>query len=46
MEEVKEPVESVEPVKKRSFVKQVQDKLGDQDFMQKVGMAPVVALEM
>ena len=46
MEEVKEPVESVELVKKRSFVKQVQDKLGDQDFMQKVGMAPVVALEM
>ena len=46
MEEVKEPVESVVPAKKRSFVKQVQDKLGDQDFMQKVGMAPVVALEM
>lgn len=39
-------VEPVEPVKKRSFVKQVQDKLGDQDFIQKVGMVPVVALEM
>ena len=46
MEEVKEPVESVEPVKKRSLVKKVQDKLGDQDFMQKVGMTPIVALEM
>ena len=42
-------VESQEPVKlvkKRSLVKKVQDKLGDQDFMQKVGMAPIVALEM
>ena len=39
-------VEPVEPVKKRSFVKQVQDKLGDQDFIQKVGMVPIVALEM
>ena len=46
MEEVKEPIESVVPAKKHAIVKCVQDKLGDQDFMQKVGMAPVVALEM
>ena len=45
MEEV-ESQEPVKPVKKRSLVKKVQDKLGDQDFMQKVGMAPIVALEM
>ena len=46
MEEVKEPVESVVPAKQHAIVKCVQDKLNDQDFMQKVGMAPVVALEM
>lgn len=34
------------PIKKRSVIQCVNDKLGDQDFMQKVGMAPVVALEM
>ena len=46
MEEVKEPVESVVPAKQHAIVKCIQDKLGDQDFMQKVGMVPVVALEM
>ncbi len=51
MQEVKEP-EIVQlavvslPIKKRSLVKCVKDKVNDQDFMQKVGMAPVVALEM
>jgi hypothetical protein len=51
MQEVKEP-ETVQlsvvslPIKKRSLVKCVKDKVNDQDFMQKVGMAPVVALEM
>lgn len=39
-------VEPVEPVKKHAIVKCVQDKLGDQDFTQKVGMVPIVALEM
>ena len=34
------------PIEKRSLVKCVKDQLNDQDFMQKVGMAPVVALEM
>lgn len=54
MEEVKEPESSkvevvslqVEPVKQNAIVKYIQDKLNDQDFMQKVGMTPVVALEM
>jgi hypothetical protein len=58
MQEVKEPdspkqtevvslrVEPVEPVKQYAIVKCIQDKLNDQDFMQKVGMGPVVALEM
>jgi hypothetical protein len=50
MEEVKEPdtVVSlpVEPVKQYAIIECIQDKLNDQDFMQKVGMAPVVALEM
>jgi hypothetical protein len=55
MEEVKEPESQeqvvvvslrVEPIKEQSFVKCIQDKLNDQDFMQKVGMAPIVALEM
>ena len=45
MQEV-ESQEPVKPVKKRSFVKSIKNKLEDQDFMQKVGMAPVVALEM
>jgi hypothetical protein len=36
----------VEPNKKHSIIKCIQDKLDDQDFMQKVGMTPVVALEM
>ena len=51
MQEVKEP-ETIpvaivtSPIKKTSFVKCIKDKLNDQDFMQKVGMAPVVALEM
>jgi hypothetical protein len=36
----------VEPNKKQSIIKCIQDKLDDQDFMQKVGMTPVVALEM
>ena len=43
MQEVKEPIE---PVKQYAIVKCIQDKLNDQDFMQKVGMGPVVALEM
>jgi hypothetical protein len=34
------------PLKKPSVFRCVKEKLGDQDFMQKVGMAPVVALEM
>lgn len=34
------------PLKKPSFFKCVKEKLDDQDFMQKVGMTPVVALEM
>lgn len=34
------------PIKKRSFIQCIQDKLNDQDFIQKVGMTPVVALEM
>ena len=47
MEEVKEPEEVVSlPAKQNAIVKCIQDKLNDQDFMQKVGMAPVVALEM
>ena len=52
MQEVKEPVETVEtvetvkPVKQYAIVKCIQDKLDNQDFMQKVGMTPVVALEM
>lgn len=41
-----EPVEPVEPVKQYAIVEYIQTKLGDQDFMQKVGMGPVVALEM
>ena len=42
--EIQQPVVVVSlPVKKHSWI---QDKLNDQDFMQKVGMAPVVALEM
>lgn len=50
MQEVKE-LETTQvavslPIKKRSFVKCITDKLNDQDFIQKVGMAPVVALEM
>ena len=43
MQEVKEPIE---PVKQYAIVKCIQDKINDQDFMQKVGMTPVVALEM
>jgi hypothetical protein len=52
MQEVKEPEKTQEtavvslPAKKYAIIKCVQDKLNDQDFMQKVGMAPVVALEM
>lgn len=49
MQEVKETVETVEtvePVKQYAIVKCIQDKLDNQDFMQKVGMTPVVALEM
>ena len=50
MQEIKEPettqVANISPIKKRSLVKCVKDKVNDQDFMQKVGMAPVVALEM
>ena len=51
MQEVKEPETTQvavvsSPIKKRSLVKCVKDQLNDQDFMQKVGMAPVVALEM
>jgi len=49
MQEVKEPESQVVvslPVKKRSVVNCIKDKLNDQDFMQKVGIAPVVALEM
>ena len=34
------------PLKKPSVFRCVKDKLNDQDFMQKVGMVPVVALEM
>ena len=34
------------PLKKPSVFRCVKEKLDDQDFMQKVGMAPVVALEM
>jgi hypothetical protein len=53
MQEVKEPeipltntkIVSL-PLKKPSVFRCVKEKLGDQDFMQKVGMAPVVALEM
>jgi hypothetical protein len=41
-----ERVEPIEPVKQYAIVKYIQDKLNDQDFMQKVGMTPVVALEM
>ena len=52
MQEVKEPEKTQEtavvslPVKQYAIIKCIQDKLGDQDFMQKVGMGPVVALEM
>ena len=55
MQEVKEPEKTqetavvslqVEPVKKYAIIECIQEKLGDQDFMQKVGMGPVVALEM
>lgn len=52
MEEVKESESPKQttvvslPVKQYAIVKCIQDKLNDQDFMQKVGMAPVVALEM
>lgn len=51
MQEVKEPETTQvavvsSPIEKRSLVKCVKDHLNDQDFMQKVGMAPVVALEM
>ncbi len=52
MQEVKEPETSQQttvvslPNKKRSFVTCVKDKFNDQDFLQKVGMAPVVAIEM
>jgi hypothetical protein len=52
MQEVKEPESPKQtevvslPVKQYAIVKCIQDKLNDQDFMQKVGMAPVVALEM
>ena len=55
MQEVKEPespptntntkVVSL-PLKKPSVFRCIKEKLDDQDFMQKVGMAPVVALEM
>jgi hypothetical protein len=41
-----ERVEPVEPVEQYAIVKCIQDKINDQDFMQKVGMTPVVALEM
>jgi hypothetical protein len=52
MQEVKEPESPKQtevvslPVKQHAIFKCIQDKLGDQDFMQKVGMGPVVALEM
>lgn len=52
MQEVKEPDSPKQtavvslPVKQYAIVKCIQDKLNDQDFMQKVGMGPVVALEM
>jgi hypothetical protein len=53
MQEVKEPESPLTntkivslPLKKPSVFRCVKEKLGDQDFMQKVGMAPVVALEM
>lgn len=55
MQEVKEPESpSVNvntnivslPLKKPSVFRCIKEKLDDQDFMQKVGMAPVVALEM
>jgi hypothetical protein len=52
MQEVKEPESPKQtevvslPVKQYAIVKCIQDKLDDQDFMQKVGMTPVVALEM
>ena len=47
MQEVKEPGTVVSlRVEQYAIVKYIQDKLGDQDFMQKVGMGPVVALEM
>jgi hypothetical protein len=52
MEEVKEPESPKQtavvslPAKKYAIIECIQNKLNDQDFMQKVGMAPVVALEM
>jgi len=52
MQEVKEPNSPKQTevvslrVEQYAIVKCIQDKLNDQDFMQKVGMGPVVALEM